>query len=87
MTTGQKAGAKLSKGFIIDVHLVDPLHAQYASSLQTTYSRGHRRLDYILLDASLAHTITRIGTVGMHKAFKFADHLLIYIDCNEKLLF
>ena len=78
---------KIFQAFISDLHLIDPLHDKYGPQLQATYSRGHRRLDYILVHASIVPAIKRIGTLGMHEGFKFSDHVFLYMDCDKNLLF
>ena len=73
-------GSKTFQAFILDFYLIDPLHAKYGLQLQATYSRGYRRLDYILIHALIAPAIKRIGTLGMHKGFKFSNHVFLYME-------
>ena len=67
--------------------MVDPLYEKYPDRLQRTYSRGTKRIDYILVDKTIVPSIERIGTLGLHDGLKFSDHVFIYMDCNEKKLF
>lgn len=66
----------------------DPLHARFDTDglTPTTYARGNRRIDFILVDSLIAPAIKRIGTLGLHEGI-FSDHVMLYMDCDEKELF
>ena len=82
-----KPGSKTFQTFIRTLNLVDPLHRKFSTTLQRTYLRGQKRIDYILVDSSIFPAIERIGTLGLYDGLKFSDHVFIYMDCDERKLF
>ncbi len=65
--------------------LEDPFYEKF-NEMPRTYNRGTKRLDYILMDASLQHAIRRIGYLGTHEAV-FSDHAMAWVDFDETMLF
>ena len=47
----------------------------------TTYARGTKRLDYILMTPSSAHMLRRAGYFLMHDGV-ISDHRMFYVECN-----
>jgi hypothetical protein len=82
-----KAGKSLRK-FMTDLKLKDPLYDRFNGKglVESTYSRGRRRIDFMLFDEALVHAIKRIGTLGLHHAI-VSDHVMVYADIDESLLF
>jgi len=74
--------------FVKEMSLVDPLYNKFCDNglTTTTYARGSRRIDYILVDSILESSIKRIGTLGLHEGI-ISDHVMLYMDCDEKALF
>ena len=52
----------------------------------TTYSRGKRRIDCILVDNTIVPAIKRTGTPGLHEGV-ISDHVMLYMDYDETQLF
>ena len=78
---------KKFKQFMLDTHLIDHLYEKFGDELpKTTYTRGRRRIDYILFDKALVPAVDRIGCLGLHEGM-VSDHVLLYADINEKALF
>ena len=80
--------AKTFQSFLEWVQLIDHLHKKFKDEGLTTsiYSRGSRRIDYIFVDATMEPVIKRLGSLGLHEGI-VSDHTMLYIDCNEELLF
>ena len=74
--------------FVKEMSLVDPLYNKFCGDglTSTTYARGSRRIDYILVDSVLESSIKRIGTLGLHEGI-ISDHVMLYMDCDEEELF
>ena len=51
-----------------------------------TYARGSQHIDFILVDAVIAPSIKRIGSLGLHEGI-ISDHVMLYIYCDENTLF
>ena len=81
-------GGKQFSNFMQESHLQDPLHQKFHRSglTPTTYSRGTRRIDYILVDSTIVPAIRQIGTLGLHEGV-ISDHVMLYMDCDETELF
>ena len=60
--------SKLFKAFVDEMPLSDPLHKTFGSKGIThiTYSRGTRRIDFILVDLTIGPVIKKIETLGLH---------------------
>ena len=71
--------------FIQDAALVDEYHNRYPEQINT-YLWGRKRLDYILMDASLVPAVERIGYLGTHEG-TISDHVMAYVDFDTKALF
>ena len=71
--------------FIEDAHLVDHFHEKFPE-LTRTYTKGKKRLDWILFDEALVGAIEQIGYLGTHEG-QFSDHVYAYVNFNEKQLF
>jgi hypothetical protein len=54
--------------------------------IMTTYARGKRHIDFIFMDQKLLPAVQRVGTLGLHEAM-FSDHVMVYMDLDEKILF
>jgi hypothetical protein len=82
-----RTGKSLKK-FMNELKLVDPLYDRFDGKglVESTYSRGRRRIDFLLFDAALAPAVKRIGTLGLHHAI-VSDHVMVYADIDEKELF
>ena len=82
------SGSKTFQSFVKEMGLVDHLYDKFKNKglTETTYARGKRRIDFILVDASITHTIKRIGTLGLHDGI-LSDHVMLYMDIDEKALF
>jgi hypothetical protein len=52
----------------------------------STYSRGKKRLDYILVSSSIAATVLKSGLLPYNSVFH-SDHRACYIDIDSKALF
>ena len=52
----------------------------------STYSRGKKRLDYILVSSAIAHTVQKSGILPYHSIFQ-SDHRPCYIDIDANALF
>ena len=83
--TSEKQRDKDLGRFISEAGLVDPLWEKLGYSPRT-YTRGRRRLDYILMDRGLCPSIKAIGNLGTHEAAD-SDHVLLYVDFDERRLF
>lgn len=71
--------------FLEDTHLVDYFHEKFPEpSCMSTF--GTKRLDYIFVDPALVGAIVRVGYLSSHKRAR-SDHVLAYIDFEERLLF
>jgi hypothetical protein len=67
--------------------LVDVLAEQHSSRpFPPTYIRGMKQIDYILVSASLQHTVERSGILPYNSVF-FGDHHPCFVDFNADLLF
>ncbi len=67
--------------------LVDILGTQHsARPFPATYSRGKKRLDYILISQSIAMTVINSGILPYQVLFP-SDHRAFYIDIDLDLLF
>ena len=76
------------KNFIEDMNLCNPLYEKHrADGLPTTtYSRGRRGVDFMLIDDTLQQAVKRVGTLGLHESI-VSDHVMLYINFDEKSLF
>ena len=73
--------------FVTEMGLIDPLTQKFGDKVvSTTYSRGNRRIDFILTDATIAQAVRRVGTLGLHEGIA-SDHVMLYLDCDEKTIF
>jgi len=83
-----QTSSKAFKAFIEDMRLVDPYYEKIKTSglTGTTYARGSRRIDFIFVDSTILPAIKRIGTLGLHEGI-ISDHIMLYMDCDERLLF
>ena len=82
-----KKDGKELKAFMDKVQLRDPLYERhYSDEVTPTYARGTKRIDYILMDASLMGAVRRIGTLGLHQAM-ISDHVMVYVDLDEREAF
>lgn len=67
--------------------LVDILGEQHTERpFPSTYSRGKKRLDYILVSSNLAPAVLRSGILPYHSLFH-SDHRPCYIDIDSILIF
>jgi hypothetical protein len=67
--------------------LVDVLrHKHPSDSYPPTYNRGKKRIDYILVSASLLSTVTRSGILPYNAVFQ-GDHRPCFIDIDVSLAF
>ena len=76
------------KSFIDELQLEDP-HYTKGGDLgiaQTTYARGRKRIDFILVDRTIVPSIKKIGTLALHEGI-VSDHVMLYMDCDETQLF
>ena len=80
-------GSKTFQAFITSLNLYDPLHKKYATSLQQTYVRGPRRLDYFLVCRSFEPAIEGIGTLGQYEGLKYSDHVFLLLEYVESQYF
>jgi exonuclease III len=85
--TNKRTGQAL-RVFLRETQLQDPLYDRFknAGLTASTYARGSRRIDYMFFDPALLPTIRQIGTLGLHEAL-VSDHVMIYVDLDEKELF
>ena len=85
--THDKQGQQF-RTFMTACNLTDPLHDKFQSSgiTSSTYARGSRRIDYILVDTSISPSIKNIGSLGLHEGI-ISDHVMLYMDCDENELF
>jgi hypothetical protein len=68
-------------------NLVDIMGKQHLERpFPPTYSRGKKRLDYILISNSLVSTVINSGLLPYNAIF-LSDHRSCYIDINPELLF
>ena len=86
--TWLETGSKEFKSFVEEMQLVDPLYEKFSEDglTQTTYSRGSRRIDFILVNSSIQKAIKKIGTLGLHEGI-MSDHVMLYMDVDERELF
>jgi hypothetical protein len=67
--------------------LLDILGKQHSERpFPATYSRGKKRLDYILVSSSIAHSVTHSGILPYQSIFH-SDHRACYIDIDPDILF
>ena len=52
---------------------------------ETTFARGSRRIDFILVNEAIVPAIVSIGTLGICEAV-ISDHIMMYIDLVERKL-
>ena len=83
-----ETGSKSFQQFVSDLNLVDPLYNKFGKDgiTQTTYSRGSRRIDFILMDPTIEQAIERVGTLALHEGMD-SDHVMLYMDLSEERLF
>ena len=67
--------------FLLETGLEDIHKMKQQETPTTTYARGTKRLDYILVTPDLVQTVRRAGYLPVHDGV-IADHRLCYIDCN-----
>ena len=70
------------------ISLVDPLSHKFGHDgiTATTYARGKRRIDFILMDEKPTSAIQCVGTLGLHEAM-VSDHVMLYVELDERKLF
>ena len=73
------------KDFMTSTQLIDPFFEKFKSAPRT-YVESNNRLDYIMIDPALLPAVRRIGYLSNTEA-NMSDHVLAYIDFNEKALF
>jgi exonuclease III len=67
--------------------LLDILGEQHPDRpFPSTYSRGKKRLDYLLVSSSIAPSVIRSGILPYNSLF-YSDHRPCYIDIDAQLLF
>jgi hypothetical protein len=72
---------------VADCSLVDVYAAKHSLEDEVpTYSRGTKRLDYILMTRTVASHVTRCGAGPFNHRF-FSDHRGIYVDLELEGLF
>ena len=83
-----ESGSKSFQTFVKEMGLVDHLYDKFKDKglTETTYARGKRRIDFILVDSSIVHAIKRIGTLGLNDGI-LSDHVMLYMDIDEVALF
>ena len=69
-----------------ECHLVDPITTIHGPQDFATYNRGHKVLDYILVDEELLPSIVRCGYEPFNSNF-FSDHRGVYIDVDTDMFF
>ena len=76
--------SKTFQNFIDELRLADPLHQRFGHDgvMSVTYTRG----SYILLESPILPSIKKDDTLGLHGGIHL-DHVMLYIDCDEGLLF
>ena len=67
--------------FLLETGLEDIHKMKQQEIPTTTYARGTKRLDHILVTPDLVQTVRRAGYLPIHDGV-IADHRLCYIDCN-----
>ena len=72
--------------FIERCGLVDPFLDKFQVSTRT-YINGPNRLDFWLMDAVAVPAIRGIGYLGTHEGAANADHVLGWVDFDERVLF
>ena len=86
MKTGQRR-MKSFKNFLDESQLVDYFYEKHPDNLPSSaYARGRKRIDYILFDRALVPAVKKIGSLGLHDGL-ISDHVLLFADLDEKLLF
>jgi hypothetical protein len=67
--------------------LIDILALQHSERpFPPTYSRGNKRIDYMLISASLQEAVIRSGILPFHSIFS-GDHRPCFLDFDANLLF
>ena len=86
--TWLESGSKEFRAFVEEMQLIDPLFNKFSEDglTPTTYARGTRRIDFILVDSALEPFIKRIGTLGLHEGI-LSDHVMLYMDIDERAMF
>eukprot|EP00956_Cyclotella_meneghiniana_P016316 scaffold25756_cov42-Cyclotella_meneghiniana.AAC.3 len=52
-----------------------------------TYSRGRKKIDYILGDDHIRRAVVRAGAMDLLDGVSPSDHAMQYIDVDERVLF
>lgn len=66
--------------------LVDIFAAQHSGKLPNTYTRGTKRLDYVLVTPRLVDSVERTSMLPFHTIFD-GDHRPLLVDFNARKLF
>ena len=76
------SSSKVFRAFLEDMQPLDPLYEKFGAEgvTDTTYARGKRCIDFIIVHSTIVPAIKRIGTLGLNEGI-ISDH------CDEKELF
>ena len=83
-----QTSSKAFKVFVKEMHLVDTYYRKFKTLglTGTTYARGYQRIDFILVNCTILPAIKCIGTLDLYEGI-ISDHIILYMDCDELLLF
>ena len=73
--------------FVQDCHKVDLHEDLYITHPPATYTRGQRKIDYILGTEKISAAVIKGGMTSFDDGLKFSDHRALFIDLNESALF
>ena len=87
---GLDANASLDEArfarFLDRNNLIDVVGHVTSGDPPPTYSRGQKRIDFILGDMHVCEAAVQGGSLGMHEGL-FSDHTLQFVDFDQKRLF
>jgi hypothetical protein len=87
---GMDANASLDEArfsqFLDRNHLIDVVGHVTSGDPPPTYSRGQKRIDFILGDMHVCEAAIQGGSLGMHEGL-FSDHTLQFVDFDQRRLF
>ena len=73
--------------FVQDCHMVDLHEDLYTTAPPATYTRGQRKIDYILGAEKISAAVIKDGMLSFDDGLKFSDHRALCIDLYESALF
>ena len=74
------------QSFVTANNLVDLIANTNEGTPPATYSRGHRRLDFIFGTQYTLRAVVQSGSCGLHEGV-ISDHTMQWVDLETSLLF